>query len=623
MKLFIRLVWAALLLMTLNACGPVSDPTRMTKADTALETQAVTAEQSGDYNTAGQLYLQLATSTLGQLQAQSYLRAAMAFWQGKDDLTSSDSLNKVQRDLLSSAQKIDAAILESEIAQYRQQTELSLTALSDIDLTKATKSQTITVLKLRINAYQVTENWLEKASSHLALAKFLPEDQLAQNQLELWQALTSLTPQALDLFNPGIPPNVDSGWFALAYAVTAYQNNPEVLIVALEDWKRNYPNHPADPALYQQTIEAGTQLPQQLSDIVVLLPSKGPYAEAAAAIKQGIIAAHYSQQSPTNLHFLDVETNARTGESNVWQQYQQAIAMQASLVIGPLSKESIQTLVDADSLEIPVLALNRVSDNIQKANLFQFGLAPEDDATSVADFALNQNYSRAVILSPQNDWGNRIASSFSNKWLQNGGTVLKQAYYQEAENDFSTTITSLFELDASEQRYQALKQRLGQSLEFEPRRRQDIDFVFLIARSSKARQLMPQLKFHRSGRLPIIATSHAYAGFANSQQDIDLNDLEINDIPWIFEQTATTDPAYIALSSNKEANFNSVVRLYALGADAYRLIPNLNGLSRSPSTTFNGATGELSINSQGQITRKMQAATFVNGLIKPLAISNQ
>ncbi len=623
MKLSIRLIFVTVLLVTLNACGPVSDPSRMTKADSALETQAITAEQSGDYNAAGQLYLQLATSTLGQLQAQSYLRAALAFWQGKDDLLSSDSLSKVQRQSLSAAQQIDAAILEAEIAQYRQQPEQSLTALANVNLSQATKAQKIHVLNLRVSAYQITENWLEKAHSHLELAKLLPNDQQAQNQVDLWQALTSLTPQALDLFNPGIPPDVDSGWFALAYAITAYQNNPEVLLVALEDWKRNYPNHPADPALYQKSIEAGTQLPQQLADIAVLLPSKGPYASAAAAIKQGIIAAHYSAKTPTTLHFLDVETDAITGQSNVLQRYQQAIAMQASIVIGPLSKESIQTLVDADTLEIPVLALNRVSDTIRKANLFQFGLAPEDDATTAADFALSQGYSRAVILSPQNDWGNRIAATFSNKWIANGGTVLKEAHYQESENDFSTTIMSLFGLNASEQRYQALQQRLGQSLEFEPRRRQDIDFVFLIARSSKARQLMPQLKFHHSGRLPIIATSHAYAGFANSQQDIDLNDLKINDIPWIFEQSASNDPAYFALSNNKDSNFNSIVRLYALGADAYRLIPNLNGLSRSPSTTFNGATGELSINDNGQINRKMLPATFVNGLIKPMANNNQ
>ncbi|MDF1587720.1 MAG: penicillin-binding protein activator [Gammaproteobacteria bacterium] len=623
MKLSIRLIFVTVLLLTLNACGPVSDPTRMTTADTALEAQAVIAEQSGDYNAAGQFYLELATSTVGQLQAQSYLRAALAFWQAKDELLSSDSLSKVQRQVLSAAQQIDAAILEAEIAQFRRQTEQSLTSLANVDLNKASKAQTIQVLTLRANAYQITENWLEKANSHLALAKLLPDDQQVQNQVDLWQALTSLTPQALDLFNPGIPPAVDSGWFALAYAITAYQNNPEALLVALEDWKRNYPNHPADPALYQKSIESGTQLPQQLADIAVLLPSTGPYAEAAAAIKQGIIAAHYSQNTPTKLHFLDVETDAGTGQSNVWQRYQQAIAMQASIVIGPLSKESIQALVDADTLDIPVLALNRVSNTIHKNNLFQFGLAPEDDATTAADFALNQGYSRAVILSPQNEWGNRIASTFSDHWIANGGTVLKQAFYQESDNDFSTTITSLFGLDASQQRYQALKQRLGQSLEFEPRRRQDIDFVFLIARSSKARQLMPQLKFHRSGSLPIIATSHAYAGFANSQQDIDLNDLKINDIPWIFEQSAASDPAYLALSTNKDTNFNSIVRLYALGADAYRLIPNLNGLSRSPSTTFNGATGELSINENGQINRKMLPATFENGFIKPIAITNQ
>ena len=195
--------------------------------------------------------------------------------------------------------------------------------------------------------------------------------------------------------------------------------------------------------------------------------------------------------------------------------------------------------------------------------------------------------------------------------------------YDESANDFSSTLTPLLGLTSSEHRYQTLKRVIGRAAEFEPRRRQDLDFIFVVARPLKARQLVPQLKFHRSGDLPIIATSHAYAGYENSQQDIDLNGLIINDIPWVFDSLARLDSAYAVLQTENPSNsFNALIRLYALGADAYRLTNQLNSLRRSSSLGIQGATGTLSVDELGYIRRKLQAGKFKDGKIQALSMPN-
>ena len=611
-----------LVILTLSACQPTK-PIIDVAPDTSAERQAIEAANSGDYLTAAQAYLELATATKGQQQANYYLRAAQAFRQIYQYDHASESLAKIVRDQLSPTQQVDVAILKAEIALAQSYAEQALAALATIKLNELQESQQRHILELRIKAYGLTENWLEKANNLLQLSLLLTEFEQEQNQQTLWQTLTKLTPQALDLFNPGIPPAIDSGWFALAYAVQTYRTNPDALIVAIEDWQRNYPNHPADPELYKKSLVTGTHLPQQLNDIAILLPNTGPFSKASKAIKQGIIAAHYNSQSDTKLHFFDINSDPQSGESNVWQQYQQAININANLVIGPLDKKSIQVLVDIDNLPIPVLALNRLSNNIQKENLFQFGLAPEDDAISVANYAIERGFQRAVIISPDGVWGDRITSAFSDQWSNNGGVLLNRTTYNASDSDFSTTIKPLFGLEVSKQRSKQLEHTLATSLEFEPRRRQDIDFLFLVARPLKARQLVPQLKFHRSGKLAIIATSHAYAGYENTQQDIDLNGLILNDIPWIFSNEAFSDPAYISLHNSKDKGFDQLVRLYALGADSYRLIAELNGLSRSTSLKFKGASGELSINEYGHIHRDTQWAIFKQGKIEALtAIEN-
>lgn len=623
MTRYIHLLVLTALVFLLNACQPTLPS--LTRGDKTAETQAAAAEQSGDYLSAAQQYFELAEKSKDAQQAQFYLRAAQAYYQINQLDKVAATLAHVNKSLLSKAQQLDFALLQAHLALLNGQAEQSLTYLAPFDLNKAAPAQQKLAYEINVNAYGITENWLEKANSHIALSTFLNNNEdIASNQQALWDSLMKLTPQALELFNPGIAPSIDSGWFTLAYAVRAYQTNPDALIVAIEDWQRNYPNHPADESFYKDRLKTGTRLPQTLDAIAILLPDSGPYAAAADAIKQGIVAAHFNAQSNARLHFLITKTDPQSGQSNVLEQYQKAMSLNANLVIGPLDKTSVQLLAESEELPIPVLALNRLNEQVQKENLFLFGLAPEDDAVAAANYAISAGHQRAVILSPTGDWGNRISSAFSETWLENGGTLLNQAYYDVNQSDFSAVIKPLLAIDASKERQQRLKQTLGGvSLEFEPRRRQDIDFIFLVARPLKARQLLPQLKFHRSGQLPVIATSHAYSGQENSQQDIDLNGLIINDIPWIFEDLATNDPSYIALRNASPPHFDSFIRLYALGTDAYRLIPNLNGMSRSSDLSFMGATGVLSIDELGQLNRETRWAQFKRGKIKALPMSSE
>lgn len=609
----------AVLTLALSACQSLSP---LTAPNVEAESQARIAVQSGDFLDAAKQYEALAKSTGGTHRARLYIQAAAAYWQLGEIEQARANLANIDLEQLTPTLAFDKAILEAKIALNQLNAEGALAFLEPYQAENLTRKQQIVLLRTRIQAYQETKNELEKANSHIRLDALLPESEREQNQQQLWQALMSLTPKALELFNPGMPPATDSGWFTLAHIIKTYENKPNVLVVALEDWQRSYPNHPALPSIYKKTGSVATLLPQQLTSIAVLLPDSGPYAEVAEAIRQGISAAHYADNATSQLHFIDIQTDTITGLSNVQTAYQRAIDLNASLVIGPLDKGAIQTLAQGIDLPIPVLALNRLSGFQQINNLYQFGLAPENDAISAAKNAMAKGYQRAIIFAPEAEWGQRIANAFEAQWLSQGGVLLGQATYNESVNDYSETITPIFGLTSSQQRYQSLKRTLGTPIEFEPRRRQDIDVIFLAARPLKARQLVPQFKFHRSGQLPIIATSHAYAGTENSQQDIDLNSLFINDIPWVFPEIAEQDPAYQVLQQQQPASFTQLIRFYALGVDAYRLANELNTLSQSPTTTFQGATGLLSIDDMGYVNRQLQWATFSAGKIKALPNPN-
>lgn len=605
-----------LAILTLSACQPISMETKPSGPD--MTTLISDAEKQGDYAVAAEEYLIKAAESEGALKSAFQYRAAiMQYELGK--LAEADALlAETNLEQLTSAEQLTANLLRADIAVLNLDGQTALQHLDKIDFASANTAQQKRILELRITAYDLTENWLEKALAHIKLDGMLPEGERENNHLALWQTLMKMTPQALDLYNPGQPPAEDSGWFALAYAFKAYENNPEAIEVAIEDWQYSYPNHPADVEQLKKSIKTPVRLPEQLDLIGILLPDSGPAANAAQAIRQGIIAAHFNAQSNVRLQFYDVRPGNTPDANNVISQYDKAVADGANIIIGPLDKVSVEILATYDALSIPVLALNRINQDIDQANFFQFALAPEDDARTQAEYANQQGYKRAIVLSPRSDWGDRVVQAFADEWQTLGGQLVTRAKYDEAENDYSHILTPILGVDSSNQRYQNLRRTLGQSLEFEPRRRQDVDFLFMVGRPLKARQLLTQLRFHRSGQLPILATSHAYGGEANAQQDIDLNGLIFTDIPWMFSEQSAQDPAYAAVRRQASGDIGTFMRLAALGVDAYRMIPFLPTMTSSESEEYKGATGTLTINEQGQIERSMPIATIRNGLIEPL-----
>jgi len=608
-----------LLIFSLTACDPTKP--EGVKPDSSAEIAAMSAEQSGDFLAAAAQYALIAEVAIEPQRSQFYLRAATAYWLAYQADKSDEMIILIDRNSLNSVHKLDLAVLEADIALYRNQPQQAIILLASFDLALAADTQKKRVFEIRAEAYDLLDTQAERAISLIQLSELLAPGKKAQNQDAIWQSLMTLDVQALDLFNSPSSPAIDSGWFALAYIVKSYQRNLDAFMVALEDWMRNYPNHPADKRLYTSSLESASSLPEAINNIAVLLPETGPYKSAAEAIKQGIIAAYLINNSNVKLHFFPVDTNHRTGVTNVWQQYQQAVSKNVDIVIGPLSKQSIKVLTEDNNLTVPVLALNRVDESYQKKNLFQFGLAPEDDAVSIANYAMQQGFKRAVVLSPNTAWGQRVVSAFEQQWTENEGVVLKSIQYDEEKSDFADVIKPLLSLNESEKRAQMLKRTTGTKLEFDPRRRQDIDFIFLVAKPLKARQLAPQFKFHRSGRLTIIATSHVYGGKEDSRQDIDLNGVVITDIPWVFKDTALNDPSYIALHNSQQKQLARSIRLYALGADAYRVVDKINDLSRDEEAFYPAATGDLSINQMGQIHRRTPWGVFKEGQLKPLLVS--
>ncbi|MBS0388306.1 MAG: penicillin-binding protein activator, partial [Proteobacteria bacterium] len=185
-----------------------------------------------------------------------------------------------------------------------------------------------------------------------------------------------------------------------------------------------------------------------------------------------------------------------------------------------------------------------------------------------------------------------------------GGTLLAQAVYDPEEHDYGAPIRAVLGTDQSIQRRQRLQAIVGQKLEFEPRGRADLDFIFAAAQAGQARLLRPQLRFQYAGDVPVYATGDAYAadgGVANQ----DLDGLIVPAMPWVVPNSGAASAVRDSVAAASGDNSDWQSGLYAFGYDALQLAVAIASAGRDyDRVQVAGLTGDLSLGADGRVHRQ-------------------
>ena len=189
---------------------------------------------------------------------------------------------------------------------------------------------------------------------------------------------------------------------------------------------------------------------------------------------------------------------------------------------------------------------------------------------------------------------------------------MERVSYDPQSKDYSLPVRRLLNIDASEERARRLRRKLNVALRSEARLRQDADMIFMAAFPVSARQLVPQFRFHKAEGIPVYATSHVFTGSVNPQADADMNEVMFADLPWILFPRAGASSLRALVNEHFQAS-SAYRRLHALGVDAFHLIPHLPRLALDEEASFAGATGLLSMASDGRINRQLLWSRIVNG----------
>lgn len=612
-----QLATAVCIALLLHACGSAPQKTEESAAQQVLPAEQIeTLLAEGRALAAVRLYTDQARAAREPLKRQGYLLSAIEvlFDHGYPEL-GIDRLKNLPKDIADPTLAQRRQLVEAQAAVAQNQPENAL-AILDANPEPVYSAQQRRALETRAQAHAQLGDTVEMLRARIALDRLLETGTPPQerNRVEIWRTLEELDDPALAGVSVAGGDADYRGWIELAYTMRDAQRRGGNLGELLGRWRQRFPGHPADGSFSEQLIAditAGSGHPNQ---IALLLPLSGRLANAAAAVRDGFLAAWYNDNREGLKPDIRVYDTG-DGSEGIWGVYNRAMADGAGYIIGPLRKEAVEELAQTSLLPLPVLALNYAETPylVPPENFTQFGLLPEDEARTVAEFVAQNDLLNAVAMVPEGRWGQRMATAFSEAMSLQGGQVLGIQTYKGDAHDFADPIRNLMHLTESRQRNALLQRVLGQKIEFEPRRRQDVDLIFLAAAPRQGRLIKPQFKFHHAGDIPVYSTSRIFSGTVSSRDDRDLDGLRFSEIPWLLQQNGEGSDLAAQTQAAWQQASGGLSRLYALGADAYALAPWLPELRRDPGLRLNGQTGQLTMGPDGRISRKLSWAEFQRG----------
>lgn len=428
----------------------------------------------------------------------------------------------------------------------------------------------------------------------------------------LWAHLRAAAKRGADLSPPaGANPAV-VGWLDLARTALRAEQSPGSRATLFQGWRLRHPEHPANGPLVVSMIEASPpQLPAN-NRIALLLPLSGRAQAAGTSVRDGFLAAWYARPSSGRPKVEVYDTG-----SDPLAAYRRAIGEGAQAVVGPLTKEDVAVVARASMPGIPLLALNFLPEGTPAPpGVYQYSLAPEDEAAEVARRLVAEGRRHGIALVPTGEWGQRVQRAFEDALRAGGGRLIAIRNYAPDTADFTAPILELLGVDEAKGRHRKLVQALGSPLEFASTRRHNIEFVFIAGQPQAARLIRPQLRFHYAGDLPVYATSEVYD--PNPKANLDLEGVMFPDMPWMIAPEPTAIDVRNDLSAAWPERFRRRGRLYALGFDAYAALAEITASGTPFRQPLAGMTGRLTVDSGRRLHRELEWLQVRGGELRPL-----
>ena len=513
--------------------------------------------------------------------------------------------------------RLRLTFLKAKIAVAGSQTDIALEILTDsLPENMDTESLARLEILLLLGQLYVTENKPELAIEQFAqITELWPSNVITTLYEDIWSALSLINENRLSEIARDTASYELRGWIELARISKSNQNSIRSQLDSITQWRRIWAQHSAATRPPRTLIKLQETWNDRPKHIALILPLRQP---AGNAIQEGFLSAYYQELNISRqVPLISVYDSTEIDEID--KVYNQAVGHGADLVVGPLNKNLVKQLQEIGKLPVTTLALNYTDKKTVSENFFQFGLAPEDEIAEIINLAWEAGHRNAAILMPDELDYKKIERFFLESWADKGGQVVSVENFNRS-SDYSKVVRNLFAIGSSESRAEKLLDLLPRrDMEFTPRRRNDIDCIFLLANPRQGRQINPTLAFYFADDIPVYSMPSIYDGEDNQVENRDLNGIVFADAPWILSPKGELNNS---IEENLRKKRGPLKRLRALGIDSFRLYARLNQFYDGDTVSIQGATGLLTVSENQIITRELETAEFIDGIATPYSLES-
>jgi outer membrane PBP1 activator LpoA protein len=599
LRLCRRLICAIVLSALCTGCVDIG-----VQHERSVETADTDAErmvQQGDMDGAAAAFLDLADAHPGE-RDHYRLRAAEVYREEGNLNGAAQALDGVRQRRLGAEEGIRYNLLDAQIALSGHDPARALQRLNypDANLPMPLRQRT---LELRARAQSATGDLLESARTRATLDRWLGGVDRMENETQLVATLQKLAPDALKQQAETLPAGDPlRPWLNQAL----HKNGQALPLVVMR------PNQPVGTLIpgHGSEVREGYQAAHF---VALLLPSAGALRAVAQAVRDGFLAAYFADTNPQRPQVRVYDSGDAPQQAVA--AYQQAVADGADRVVGPLRRDAVSAVFAQGHMQVPLLALNQPEHGeVPPPGSAAFGLTPDAEAAQAAEHMIERGITHAVIVTATDDWAERASLAFRAQFESRNGEVLDDARVKDGEVNYSTIIQKAMARVPTTHSAAPLPGAAPST----DRGTIDPGFgVFISMRPQQARLLLPQLKLAGYTGIPVFATSHIYAVGLNPGMDRDLDGVEFCDAPWLFD-AAIGLPKFSDISRVLDSSRGAGARLFALGMDAYALLPYLDWLSLHHDSYVPGATGQLAEDDLDRIQRLLIWARFDDGVARPI-----
>ena len=473
-----RLAMTLLALAALGACSALELPGAMPSRPT--ESRAAGYAEAGEYAAAADMYEGLARVAAPADAERLRLKAALQWLAAGDTTRAETNFASVVEPDTRSPLAVDWHLVHAGLQLAEGEAAAAIATLDAISTRELSLHQRLTYASRRASAL-FAEGKPADGTSYLTRRELWLESErdIIENHQAIWDGLRSVDNEALAEAIAVTRDPVVRGWLELVHSTNPVRSNPAMMNRVVAGWARSHAGHPANAFFVPALLGSEPESRGAIESVALMLPLDGRERSAATAIRDGFVTAHLNDAPAFNAPEVRVYNTSTDGAIVT---YNRAVEDGADIVVGPLTRTAVRELALAGTLPVPALALNRLPrEDFAPSGMYQFALAPEDEASEVARRALASGHARAVALVPIGGWGERVLASFSESLNANGGYLLDYETYDPAETDYSAAIERVMQIRSSVQRRNRVRQLVGTALQYEPRRRADVDFIFIAA----------------------------------------------------------------------------------------------------------------------------------------------